>query len=143
MPVNKVIYDGKTLIDISGSTVSQETIKKGKTAFNSAGVKIIGSMTPNYDLMPCTASINNVNGVVTTKVDGETHTASFSSQNGIDTIITNDGKITVESSIKNGIETIIEIYIPNSGTKKTVKKTVITPVSTGENIVTTVTEMNK
>lgn len=80
MPVNKVVYDGKTLIDISGSTVSKETIKKGKTAFNSAGVKIIGSMTPNYDLMPCTAHINEVSGVVTTKVDGETHRFIFLSK---------------------------------------------------------------
>lgn len=143
MAVNKVIYNGKTLIDISSSTVVKETIKKGKTAFNAAGVKVIGNMTPNYDLMPCTANINDVSGVVTTNVDGETHTASFSSQNGVDIITTNDGKITVESSIKNGVETITEVYIPNSGTKKTVKKTVITPTSTGESIVTTVTEMNK
>lgn len=143
MAVNKVVYNGKTLIDISGSTIADATIKKGRVAFNSAGVKVTGYMTPNYDYMNCTSNLNDETGVVTTKVDGETHTASFSSQDGIDVITTNDATITVESSIKNGVETITETKVPNSGSKYVVKKTVITPTATGESIVTTVTKLNK
>ncbi len=45
MAVNKVIYDGETLIDISGDTVTAETLAQGATAHNSRGEKITGNMS--------------------------------------------------------------------------------------------------
>lgn len=43
MAVNKVIYDNKTLIDISDSTVTAATLAEGTTAYNAAGERITGT----------------------------------------------------------------------------------------------------
>ena len=44
MPINKVIYDEKTLIDISDSTVSTDNMLEGKVAYSASGDKIYGLM---------------------------------------------------------------------------------------------------
>lgn len=44
MAVNKVIYDGETLIDISDATVTPEKLAAGATAYSAAGEKITGTM---------------------------------------------------------------------------------------------------
>lgn len=40
MAVNKVIYNGNTLIDISGDTVSADKLAKGITAHDKSGAAI-------------------------------------------------------------------------------------------------------
>lgn len=47
MAVNKVEFEGKTLIDLTGDTVTPETLKRGVKAHNRAGEQIIGVM-PEY-----------------------------------------------------------------------------------------------
>lgn len=44
MGVNKVLFGGETVMDISDSTVTPGTLSKGATAYNSAGEKITGTM---------------------------------------------------------------------------------------------------
>lgn len=44
MPINKVIYDEKTLIDISDSTVSADNMLEGTVAYSASGDKIYGLM---------------------------------------------------------------------------------------------------
>lgn len=44
MNVNKVVYGGETLIDISDSTVTVETLAQGKTAYGANGEKITGTL---------------------------------------------------------------------------------------------------
>lgn len=51
MPVNKVIYAGKTLIDLTSSTVTADTLLEGVTAYNSAGELIVGIYKPLSVLM--------------------------------------------------------------------------------------------
>lgn len=43
MGVNKVIYNGQVLIDLTSSTVTPETLAEGVIAFNSAGEQITGT----------------------------------------------------------------------------------------------------
>ena len=43
MAVNKVIFDGKILIDLTGITVTSETLAEGVTAIDAAGNLIIGT----------------------------------------------------------------------------------------------------
>jgi hypothetical protein len=45
MGVNKVIYAGDTLIDLTADTVTAETLAEGVTAHNAAGEPIVGVMT--------------------------------------------------------------------------------------------------
>lgn len=44
MAVNKVVYDGKTLIDITNDTVVASAMRKGYTAHDKSGVAIEGSI---------------------------------------------------------------------------------------------------
>lgn len=44
MAVNKVIYDGKIIMDVTGDTVTPEMLAEGATATNAAGEKILGTM---------------------------------------------------------------------------------------------------
>lgn len=46
MAVNKVIYAGETLIDLTSDTVTPETLAEGVTAHDSSGNLIIGTMLP-------------------------------------------------------------------------------------------------
>lgn len=45
MAINKVVYGGNTLIDLSGDTVTPGTLAEGVTAHNAAGEPITGTMT--------------------------------------------------------------------------------------------------
>lgn len=44
MGINKVIYNGQVLIDLTSSTVTPKNLLKGTIAFNSAGEKIVGTL---------------------------------------------------------------------------------------------------
>lgn len=43
MSVNKVVYDGKTLIDISDSTVTSDTLDEGLIAYSRDGKRVVGT----------------------------------------------------------------------------------------------------
>ena len=45
MAVNKVIYGGETLVDLTGDNVSESTLLNGVTAHNAAGQAIVGTVT--------------------------------------------------------------------------------------------------
>ena len=45
--VNKVIYGGDVLIDLTGDSVSADKILKGITAHDKSGAKITGTMKNN------------------------------------------------------------------------------------------------
>lgn len=45
MAVNKVVYDGDTLIDLTSDTVTAETLAEGETAHDASGVSITGTLT--------------------------------------------------------------------------------------------------
>lgn len=44
MAINKIVYDGNPLIDLTGDTVTPETLAEGATAHNKSGEQIIGAM---------------------------------------------------------------------------------------------------
>lgn len=46
MAVNKVIYGGDVLIDLSADTVTADTLAEGVTAHDASGAVITGTMTP-------------------------------------------------------------------------------------------------
>ena len=53
--VNKIIYDGSTLIDLTSDTVTPETLLQGFTAHDKSGALITGTYDPtipdNYGLI--------------------------------------------------------------------------------------------
>ena len=44
MAVNKVIYGGRTIMDVTEDTVTPETLAEGATATNAKGERILGMM---------------------------------------------------------------------------------------------------
>lgn len=46
MTINKVVYDGNTLIDISDSTVTADALLAGQVAYDKDGERIVGTMVP-------------------------------------------------------------------------------------------------
>lgn len=62
MAVNKVILGERTLIDISDSTVTPETLLGGETAYNAAGEKITGTMEVSAGgVETCTMTLSGYN----------------------------------------------------------------------------------
>lgn len=45
MAVNKVTYGGRTLVDITDSTVTPASLQQGVTAYNAAGIKVTGTLS--------------------------------------------------------------------------------------------------
>ena len=60
MAVNKVIFEGQTLIDLTDSTVESVDLNYGKVAYNKAGVRVIGSAVPSMTLQG--ASVQKITG---------------------------------------------------------------------------------
>ena len=48
MATSKVVYIGRTLIDLTGDTVTEETLLRGYTAHKANGTKIVGTAFANY-----------------------------------------------------------------------------------------------
>ena len=44
MSTNKIVYNGRTLIDLTGDTVTESTLLSGATAHNMKGEKITGNV---------------------------------------------------------------------------------------------------
>ena len=60
MAVNKIIYGGNTLIDLTGDTVTKDKLLVGASAHNMAGVKIDGECTFDADTSDATAVSSEV-----------------------------------------------------------------------------------
>lgn len=52
MPYNKVIYGGRTLIDLTSDTVSEATLAKGVTAHRADGTQITGTLEIDEGILP-------------------------------------------------------------------------------------------
>lgn len=48
MATSKVVYSGRTLIDLTGDTVTEAALLKGYTAHKADGTQIIGTAFANY-----------------------------------------------------------------------------------------------
>ena len=60
--VNKVVYDGDTLIDLTSDTVTAETLLAGYTAHDASGAVITGTYTipPEYGYITYDGSVITV-----------------------------------------------------------------------------------
>ena len=58
--INKVIYGGETLIDLTGDTVSVDKLLSGITAHDKSGAKIVGTCTFDVDSQDATAEVAEI-----------------------------------------------------------------------------------
>lgn len=57
---NKIVYGGKTLIDLTGDTVSTDKLLKGITAHDKSGAIITGACTYDSDTSDATAAVAEI-----------------------------------------------------------------------------------
>lgn len=60
MANNKIIYGGRTLIDLTGDTITPEDLKKGVTAHDKSGEQIEGTNTKDSDTSDATAAVAEI-----------------------------------------------------------------------------------
>lgn len=60
MAVNKVIFEGQTLIDITDSTVTAGDLRTGTVAYDKAGNRIIGNT--DWSMSVSNATVSKISG---------------------------------------------------------------------------------
>lgn len=108
MAYNKVIYGGKTLIDLTGDTVTPDKLIKGFTAHNMAGEEIEGSCTFDSDTSDATIKVAEA-------LEGTTFYARGSRHNGT---MPNNGAVNEAIEEKEEEITIVQGYHDGSGKVK-------------------------
>ena len=157
MAINKVIYGGNTLIDLTGDSVTASDLLSGKTAHDKSGATITGTCTFDSDTSEDTAVVaeilagktahargvalegtmpNNgsVTGTITTKAQQYTIPQGYHDGSGkVSISSTEQGKI-IASNIKSGIS-ILGVTGTYSGESVTAQAKTATP-STTQQVIT-------
>jgi hypothetical protein len=103
--VNKVIYGGETLIDLTTDTVQADKLLKGYKAHDKSGEIITGTCEYDSNTSDATASADEI-------LSGET---AYVNSNKITGTMKNNGAITGSITTKTGIYTVPQGYHDGSG----------------------------
>ena len=96
--VNKVIYGGDVLIDLTGDSVSADKVLKGITAHDKSGAKITGTCTFDSDTSEDTAAVAEILVGKTAHARGSKLTGTMKNNGAVKgTISTVAGEYTVKS----------------------------------------------
>ena len=106
MAINKVIYGGNTLIDLTGDTVTAADLAYGVKAHDNSGTQITGTSTKDSDTSDATAQVAEILATKTAYVNGSKLTGTMP----------NRGAVTGTISTKSGLYTIQQGYHDGSGT---------------------------
>lgn len=152
MAINKVIYGGNTLIDLTGDNITAADLLYGKTAHDKSGASITGTCTFDSDTSEDTAVVaeilsgktahargtalegtmpNNgsVTGTITTKAGQYTIPQGYHDGSGkVSISSTEQGKI-IASNIKSGIS-ILGVTGSYSGEAVTAQAKTVNPLTT-------------
>ena len=155
--ISKVVYGGKTLIDLTADTVTADKILKGATAHDKSGAAIVGTCTFNADTSDATAAgaeilsgktayVNGVkitgemrnngavSGVISRKADSYTVPIGYHDGAGKVAISTTEQAKIIATNIRSGVS-ILGVTGTMSGTEdaKAQAKTVV-PKTTQQTI---------
>lgn len=103
--INKVVYAGNTLIDLTGDTVEQNKVLSGYTFHDKSGATKAGNCTYDSDTSDATASASEILATKTAYVAGSKVTGSM----------TNNGAVTGTISTKAQEYTVPVGYHDGSG----------------------------
>lgn len=87
MAINKVIYGGKTLIDLTGDTVTADKILSGFTAHDKGGESITGTCEYDVDSSDATAAVAEILQGKTAYVRGQKLTGTMKNNGAVAGVI--------------------------------------------------------
>ena len=103
MGYSKIIYDGRTLIDLTGDTVKADKLLKDYTAHGADGEVINGSCTYDVDSSGATATASEILSGKKAAVKGSIVTGTMKNNGAVSgTISTKDGNYTVPQGFHDG-----------------------------------------
>lgn len=104
--VNKVIYGGKTLIDLTADTVTPDKLLDGFTAHDKSGAKITGTCAFDVDSTDATAAVAEILAGKTAYARGTKLTGTMK----------NNGAVAGKITTKEQVYTVPQGYHDGSGT---------------------------
>ena len=103
MAINKVIFGGDTLIDLTSDTVDAAHLLSGYKAHDRSGAVITGTCTYNADTSDATASADEILATKTAYVGGEKLTGTMVNNGAVTgTISTKAGQYTIPIGFHDG-----------------------------------------
>ena len=103
MAINKVVFGGQTLIDLTGDTITPDKLAEGITAHDKSGAAITGTSTLDSDTSDATAAVAEILNGKTAYARGAKITGTMKNNGAVNgTISTKAGQYTVPQGYHDG-----------------------------------------
>ena len=105
--VNKVIYGGNTLMDLTADTITAGSLLEGVTAHDKSGAPIVGTLTYDADTSDATAVAAEILATKTAYINGVKVTGTMPNRGAVSgTISTLDDVYTIGNGYHDGSGTV-------------------------------------
>lgn len=140
MAINKIIYGGETLIDLTGDTITESDLAYGVTAHDKSGAVITGTSTLDSDTSDDTAAVAEILSGKTAHARGAELTGTMPNRGAVTgTISTKAQQYTIQQGYHDGsgkvaISTTEQNKIIASNIKSGIQILGVTGTYTGEGV---------